>query len=361
MPFTNNEQEITRQILLKANYDFARNFSLKLDDHEAVFTSDKVVRIIPGKRLVAFGRWNNQAVVAKIFFARQAKQHMQRDLRGAKALTEAKIPAPKVYYQGDAASRTMQVIIFERIQNAESLEDFWQRQQNSAESEPAMQALTLELATQHVMGLLQEDLHLKNFLWSGEKIYSIDGADIKCLREPLSKKTSIENLALLFSQLGLHTDKLQQRLFNTYVRARNWLIENADIQLLQKTIQQWNASRWLNYSKKIFRSSTQFGCIKKFSFYAIFDRRYFSKQHEHFLENPESFFNHPQLEVLKAGRSSTVVKVPIGERTFVVKRYNYKGLANAFKGWFKPSRAMSCWRLSHQLKFSGIPTANPIA
>lgn len=353
--------ELSRKKLVKADYSFSSPFLLTLAHHEEPLICEEVARMIPGKRLVAFGRWGNKAVVAKIFFSRQAKQHMQRDLKGVQALITAKIPTPALLHKDSTKDNAMHVLVFERLKNAESLEAYWQRNKFSPESETLLHALTIELATQHVLGLQQDDLHLKNFLVAAEKIYTLDGASIRIHDRPLSKKQSLENLALFFSQLGIHTNKLQQRLFDTYVEARSWLLKKSDLHFLKKSLRQWNANRWLSYSKKIFRSSTQFAKIKKLSVFSLYDRSYSSPDFQQFLANPEAAFTAADTQILKAGRTSTVARITVGQRKLVVKRYNIKSFWHGLSILFKPSRARLSWRVAHQLQFVGLPTAKPVA
>lgn len=356
-----HSQEMSRQNLAKADYSFAAPFFLTLADHEAPLICEEIARIIPGKRVVAFGRWDNKPVVAKIFFSRQAKQHLQRDLKGAQALLAAKIPTPKIYYHGSAKDSSIAVLIFERIEDAESLDSFWQKYKYSPESEAVLRSLVIELATQHVLGLRQEDLHLKNFLVAAEKIYTLDGAGIRTQAGPLSKNQSLENLALLFSQLGIHTNKLQHRLFHAYIQARSWLLKKSDLHFLQKAIRHWNVTRWFYYRKKIFRSSTQFAKTKNLRTYTIYDRQYLSPAFQEFLAEPDSIFTKPDTLILKAGRSSTVASVTLGQKRLVVKRYNIKSFWHGLSKILKPSRALLSWRLAHQLQFVGIYTAKPVA
>ncbi|HSW71695.1 MAG TPA: hypothetical protein VLH77_06975, partial [Gammaproteobacteria bacterium] len=258
MPYANlktqHPGELDRKKLAKADYSFSSPFLLRLAHHEQALICEKVIRIIPGKRMVCFGSWNKLAIVAKIFFSRQAKEHIQRELKGARLLISAKIPSPPLLHIDHTLDQTIHILIFERIQNAESLDSYWQKNKLSQASENSLHALTVELATQHVLGVLQEDLHLKNFLVAAEKIYTLDGGSIRSHAKPLSKKQSLNNLALFFSQLGIANQYLQQQLFETYVQARSWLIKKSDLLFLQKTLHNWNCTRWWNYSKKIFRS-----------------------------------------------------------------------------------------------------------
>jgi len=156
------------------------------------------------------------------------------------ALRRAKIPSPTLLHTDASPDKTIQLLIFERIENADNLENVWQKFKFSPESEIPLRALTIELATQHVLGLEQADLHLKNFLVTSEKIYTLDGSSIRTHDSSLSKKQSLENLALFFSQLGIHRHQLQYRLFQFYIHARGWLIKKSDLHFLQKAIRHWN-------------------------------------------------------------------------------------------------------------------------
>lgn len=352
--------EITGQMLRKATHGFSSTFVLSLPKQVSLIC-EEVIRLVPGKRLVAFGLWKKKQIVAKIFFNARAKQHMAREIRGIEALTTAKIPSPAILFYGQSIDPSISVLIFERIAQAESLDTFCQKHKNSPKTEAMLTHLTIELATQHVLGLIQEDLHLNNFLIAADKIYTLDGANIRKLDKPLDKKQSLENLALFFSQLGISTNTLQQCLFHTYIKTRSWVIKKADLQFFQRALLQWNIKRWVAYRKKIFRSSTQFCRIKNFQHFILYERHYDSPLFEQLIQNPDAFFSLPSTEILKAGRTSTVVKIPLDNQQIVIKRYNIKNFHHRLKRCIQPTRAQLSWRLAHQLQFVGINTAKPVA
>jgi tRNA A-37 threonylcarbamoyl transferase component Bud32 len=354
-------QNMTFKILRKADRAIPVPFNLELLDNEAVLRCDKVVRIIPKKRLVAYGVWNNQRVVAKMFYESRAENHLTRDIEGVEALVESGIPTPKVLYKGVSKDRHIFIIIFERILESKNLEDMWQQKRNIEEITPLMKHITLELATQHVLGIVQRDLHLKNFLITKRKIYTLDGGSIDWQEDILSKEESIKHLALFFSQLGVGTEKLQEYLFDVYVKARSWIVRPADRELLQKSLEKYNKSRWIRYLKKIFRNSSSFAKIETTRQSIMYDREYASEEFLNFLKNPDVIFIHPDTRMLKNGRSSTVVKVKIGEKTLVVKRYNMKNLWHWLRRCLRMTRAATSWRLAHRLQLFGVPTAKPVA
>ncbi len=64
-----------------------------------------------------------------------------------------------------------------------------------------------------------------------------------------------------------------------------------------------------------------------------------------------------EMKILKAGRCATV-----GVRDgLVLKRHNFRDLANLAKDSFRPSRAERAFRKAYHLELVGIPTARPIA
>jgi tRNA A-37 threonylcarbamoyl transferase component Bud32 len=355
-------QHMTFKVLRKADRAVPVPFNLELFDNEAILRCDKVVRIIPKKRLVAYGVWNGQRVVAKLFYeSSKASDHLTRDIEGVEALVESGIPTPKVLYQGVSQDKRISIIIFERILESKNLEDIWRQKKNIEEVTPLMKHITLELATQHVLGIVQKDLHLKNFLITKRKIYTLDGGSIDWQEDILSKEDSIKHLALFFSQLGVGTEKLQQYLFDVYVKARSWIVRPADCELLQKSLEKYNKSRWIRYLKKIFRNSSSFAKIETTRQMIMYDREYVSDEFLNFLKNPDVIFIHPDTQMLKPGRSSTVVKVNIGGKTLVVKRYNMKSVGHWLRRCLRVTRAATSWRLAHRLQLFGVPTAKPVA
>src|SRR5205085_10128281 len=124
------------------------------------------------------------------------------------------------------------VLLFERLFEAENLDEIWRKRKNTAELLPLLQAMTIELATHHVFGIVQHDLHLKNFLVIDRKIYTLDGAQIESFPYLLPKTPSMKNFALFLSQLGTGMQEQQKALFKHYAKARGWLVKEEDIKEL---------------------------------------------------------------------------------------------------------------------------------
>jgi tRNA A-37 threonylcarbamoyl transferase component Bud32 len=337
-------------------------FQLPLSDCKDVFLCTEIVRVIPGKRVVAFGTLGDKHVVAKLFFEHQhAQRHAKRDAGGIKALLESGVLTPALHYQGTSIDKRVQVLIFERIKDCVSVDVLWQNRSSIKELLPLMHSMTIELATHHVLGIMQRDLHFKNFLVKHDHIYTIDGGDLEIFDRPLSKKESLENLGLFFSQLGAGSDALQKTLFMTYVEARGWIVKKNDIADLNAAVENWTQRRWESYSKKILRTCTAFVRQQNINSVTMYDRDYESTAFLEFLKNPESIFSAPDTEMLKAGRSATVVKVKIDDTYFVMKRYNIKDTAHRMRRCLRPTRAAKGWCLAQRLRLMGVATAKPAA
>jgi tRNA A-37 threonylcarbamoyl transferase component Bud32 len=350
------------KILKKAARAIPTPFELQLHEQEEPLICEKVIRIIPRKRIVVFGTWKNQFVVAKLFFERsKAKKHSKRDVTGINALSAVNIPTPALLFDGTDKAKRIHVLIFERILDCCNLDVLWQEKGDLEELTPLMRAVTIEIATQHVLGIVQRDLHLKNFLVTSKTIYTLDGGSIEQFDGPLSKKESLDHLGLFFAQLGVGSDKLQQELFNLYTQSRGWIVRPADLDLLKQSTKKWIALRRERYQKKIQRSCSAFARVEKLNAIIMYDRDYLSDQFNQMLANPDAFIAKSDTKILKAGRSSTVAKLELDNRTFIIKRYNIKNFWHWLRRCFRPSRAYHSWRLSHLLRHVGIPTAKPVA
>ena len=139
------------------------------------------------------------------------------------------MPTPALLLETTSQDGHIYVLIYERIMHSENLYDAWQ-ELKSEESKilPLLKSVIVEIATQHVLGIVQHDLHLQNFLITEKKIYTLDGAQIEKQDDLLSREESIENLSLFLSQLGMGFEQIQEKLFDHYARSRGWLTKPVD-------------------------------------------------------------------------------------------------------------------------------------
>lgn len=387
--------------LYAANFNFNQPFCLRLSDNQ-YFIAQQVARILPRKRMVVFGIWQGKPIVAKLFYdPAHAKRHVEKDVAGVKALQKNKIPTPALLYQGTSEDGRVEVVIFERIMNSANLEDVWRSKQSLEQVMPILKVVIIEIATQHVLGLLQQDLHLRNFLLTekrvftpptpvdeeqqfhlapdnsddnapeiseetptaaaGIAVYTLDGAQIKEYPHLLSKSVSMNNLALFLSQLGVNLEPFQEELFKFYAEARGWSLKPADTMEIFILIRKWTNHRWHEYAKKIFRNSSHFVRVDHWTSLAMYNRLFEGPELKAIVENPESAFTMTGARLLKAGNSATVIKVTLDGRDYVIKRYNIKSFWHGLRRCLRATRAKTCWRLAQKLFLFNISTAMPIA
>lgn len=353
-------RSVTRNDLCHADFQFATPFVLELEQGELY--AEKIVRLMPGKRMVVFGVWRGVEVVAKLFFDKKnSERHFKADLAGIKSMQEYKIPTPALCYSGKDAENNIDVILLEKINHTQDLEALWFNHGAVETTVPLLHLLMIEIATQHVLGVRQQDLHLGNFLFARNVIYTLDGAQIEIQKNMLQRQESIENVALLLSQLGAGVETLQISLFLHYAKARGWLVKPADMTEIKFQIRKCDVQRWQHYQKKIFRDSTDFIKIHRFGMQGAARRDCMGADLKAFMQDPDSVFARTDAVMLKNGRSSTVIKIQMDGRDVVVKRYNLKNAFHRMRRLFRQTRAAHSWRLAHKLKLFNLNTPLPIA
>lgn len=337
------------------------SFQMQLED-EQVITIEKILRLVPKRRLVAIGSWKGESIVLKLFFHRKrASMHANKDANGSLTLQKIKIPTPPLLYKGISQDKQTQVLIFSRIFDAETLDLIWWNKARADEHIEKLKAVIVELATQHVFGVIQHDLHLKNFLATEKMIYTLDGADVELHADKLSKQMSMENIALFLSQLGTGVGDMQETLFRYYAKQRGWIVKSEDINMLFTMIKQWDDKRWGSFARKIYRDATDFQRIRTWNKKGMVYRDYTGAAFSEFIRHPDVIFSKSPDDLLKAGRSSTVIKATFDGKMIVIKRYNLKNIMHRLRRLWRTTRAEKNWRLMHKLNLFGIKTAKPIA
>ncbi len=352
---------ITWTELQRADYHFNRPFGV-LVEKDQVFEVTQVLRILPKKRVTAVGVWHGRPAIIKIFFdKRNALRHRDADVAGMKVCYVSNIPAPALYFEGTALDKRLQIVIYEFLQQGESLYSIWEKTADINTLEPLLKNVVIELATQHVLGVLQEDCHLKNFFITDKQIITLDGGQITASDKMVDKPESMENLALFLSQLGVGLEVLNDKLFIHYAKARGWLLKKNDITDFQLMIKKYDKTRWLDYDKKLQRSSSAHLKFKTLTQQGMVERAYLNVEMKAFLKDPDSVFSKPDNFLLKNGRSSTVIQAQLDGQAFVIKRYNLKHLWHRVRRSVRVTRALMCWRYAHQLRMFHVATPKPIA
>ena len=335
---------------------------LESDNQNIELTCSRILRILPGKRLVCSGEYNGQDVVVKFFLdSRRAEKHCAREEKGMRALKEAGIKTSSLQFKGFLKPGGQPVLVFRMIDRAIDFTEAWKHvRSDNRRSELLMQIVSI-IADQHEAGLIHDDLHMGNFLLAGNDIYTIDGdaINVRHKGKALSEVKSLANLGLFFAQIYPLFNHLVPDAFNVYLEKREWSRNTVTYNRLIKEIRHKHKKRKKKYLKKIYRECSAFICQKSWDRFLVYDRSYNTGKMVRFLTDPDTLIDTNRL--LKDGNTATVALVEVDCQRLVVKRYNIKNTWHAFKRSPRPSRAWKSWRNSHRLALLGIPTPKPIA
>ena len=355
-------QDLTLKALRKNPQNVPMPCKIELNDYKDPVICEQVVRLVPRKRMLLFATWGKTKVAVKIFYERgRAEKTSLKDVFGINILTKSNVPTPKLLYNGTIDKGRIKILILERLNNCFSMLELYAQRKSIDDIRLALSSLIIELATQHVLGILQRDLHLNNFLISKEKIYTLDGGQIEKFDNPLCKKLSIEYLALFLAQLGVGNDKTVNELFDIYTKSRSWIVKKADIKLFRYHLYQKRQERWKSFQKKIFRDSSAFRAIRKFNKSIVYNRQFESENFLDLLHNPEKYMHSKNAEMMKDGDSTTVIKLNLDGRSYVIKRYNLKHSLHRIRRALRTTRAVKSWMMSNHLYLFGVLTPKPVA
>ena len=335
---------------------------LKSDGSSVELICESIARIIPGKRLVCLGKWNKKPVAVKIFLnSKSARRHCKREIKGINAVANAGIKTPALLLQGNLQQGDIPVLVFQRIMPAFNPHEVFDMAETDEKRSELLKRIAVVIAEQHEAGLKQKDLHLGNFLFSDNDIYTIDGdtVDTGQTGTPLPKAMSLNNLGLFLAQFNRNFDHLFSTAFQAYTAKRSWPSDSSLFNQLLKEVkfQRKNGSK--KYLHKIFRECTSFVCHKSWNDFMVCERNFYHGEMKKLLSDPDPIISSSKL--LKDGISSTVALAEVDGKRIVIKRYNIKNFIHALKRCARNTRAWSSWRNAHRLESLGIPTPKPIA
>ncbi len=331
---------------------------LQLEDGRQLHCQ-RLVRLLPGRREVWQGELEGRPVFVKRYLsAKRAQRHWRRELEGIRAFQQHGILTPELLYAGSEQTHNQPVIVSAQIDNPVALNVAWDVA-GAHHRRQLLRDMVLLLAGHHRAGICQGDLHLGNFVLSGEKIFSLDGDGVKWLPAEDERAASLDNLALFIAQLPPEWEAQIPALLVHYQHGRGWE-QPPDGDDLRRRVSSARERRWRNWRGKLFRECSAFICKKSRGYYAVIDRESDSPELETLLTDPDASFPGRE-QALKNGNTCTVWAAPAGALKLVIKRYNVKGLLHGLKLSARPGRAMSSWESAHRLLFYGIATPRPVA
>jgi len=357
-------QAATQTVTLtpEIRFDEEGLFSLPLADGTSV-ACERVIRRVPGARLVCPGRWQGRAVYAKIFIGPRAERHAARDRRGVRWLQERGIATPALRYEAQLPDGAGWVLLFDAIEDSCNAEEYLASLAGNAQARlRLMETLVRLVARHHEAGLRQTDLYLKNFLIRGEQVYTLDGDGIRVGRGPLGPRRSLRNLAQLLSKFDVEDDVHLSRLLQIYAEVRGWRPDSRMLRRLEKAVWRHRYQVAQEYAmRKVLRPCTDVCVEKRRDRFLAVARADDGPELRALLDRPDDWLERPASHRLKNGNTCTVGVVATGERRVVIKRYNVKNFWHGVKIALRRSRAARSWCNAHLLRMYGITTARPLA
>lgn len=324
-------------------------FSIALADGRVLAVS-RLLRVLPGKRVVGEASLDGRRVLAKLFIASASERHWARERDGIEALAAAGVATPQLLWAGALAGGG-QALLTEFVDGAVSLDAL-----GDAADVSRLRTVMPLLAQMHAAGLAQADLHLGNFLCAAGCCYVIDGDAVSVSAKPLTAIEVRANLAILFAQLPPRQDQRLAEVLATYAATPGAQVPAAASLLAE--VQTVRSRRLRHFLAKTGRECSQFAVSRSLRRLVVVSR---AEQPllQALIDRPDAVLAEGQR--LKSGGTCTVAGVQLGDSRVVVKRYNLKHWRHALSRAWRPSRAWHSWREGHRLDFYDIATPRPLA
>lgn len=318
---------------------------------------DSILRIVPGKRLIGISTWDGKAVIVKLFFqSGHWQRNLAADVRGINLLSQANISTPEILQQTTTVDKKGGALIIEYLEEGISLTTLLDAAHSEADQLNVLQMAIEGIATCHEAGIWQNDIHLDNFMACNDRVYLLDGGNVKSVPGSVTPATRLANLSLFFAQFPVAMDHRIETLMKHYTK------QGADLPIsgvsaFQEHVHIARRRRIASYEKKLFRSTTANRCVRSASQTLVYDREIESAEFEAFVADPDLAIENGKL--IKDGNTATVAEVTIADRVYVLKRYNIKSFTHGLRSLFGKSRAYNSWRYASVLEMLGVGVPHP--
>ncbi|MCB1645149.1 MAG: serine/threonine protein kinase [Pseudomonadales bacterium] len=348
--------------LIEAGRELAAPFCMEVirDSQTRTLTVQQIFRLLPGKRIVALAECCGEQLLIKTYIGRTATKYMARERNGVNLIADAGVRTPSLLWHGQLADGRGHILAFEYLESAVSLFDSWQTAEGYDEQVAILTRAMQIIARLHNVGVVQDDLHLANFLMADNRLYTIDGGGISRRSEPpLPRSHSLNNLGLFFAQFFPTFDEMVRVVFPAYEAIRGWGADASRLPELRREILRNRENRKRNYLDKVFRDCTRFLCRSSLKEFMVCERSEYNAELEELLADPDRFIDNA--EILKNGNTTTVALVNLSDRALVIKRYNIKDAVHGLKRALRKSRAWHSWSNAFRMEFLGIRSLKPVA
>jgi hypothetical protein len=311
----------------------------------------KVYRAIRGKRIACLGTVRNSTVIVKLYFSKyKSRRNWKHSDRGCRAFVDREIPAPRILFSGYLPEYGFYAMVFEYLTEALRIDSALEACSESDQREKVLDILMACIASLHEHGILQNDLHLGNFMISGECIYALDGDQVTTQRRPIGRKRSFRNLAKLLANIPpAYISNIENRIIS-YVNKRGWDISHAEIRKVKEEIRRFRGNILSEYLRKIFRRRDPFVTHSDLRFYSVHDRHQFDVEFDDIIEAlKKSSFE-------KESYASGYYLALIGDKNLLVWSSRGYGPRILRRFW----SASRIWKNALMLRRIGVETPIPV-
>ncbi len=334
------------------------SFTLMLADG-SMLEVERIVRRVPGKRLVCQAIWQQQPVFAKIFLGSRSRRHAERDRQGSQWLVDKGLATPPLLHAAALPGVAGQALVYQAIVGSDNAENVLRRLAGKDQRLIFALALTRVVADHHAAGLLQTDLYLKNFLVQGDLIHTLDGDGIRRLAGWSVHNRALSNLARLWSKFDAADDDWLPQLYQAYCERRGWAPRSVQLKLLACEVRHIRHEVNSEYAnRKVFRTCSDVHVEQGPTRFLAVAREWVDRLGG-LLADPDKLVEEGIR--LKTGNTCTVGLVTHAGCKIVVKRYNIKSLRHGLGRALRRSRAARSWSNAHRLRIADIATAQPVA
>jgi tRNA A-37 threonylcarbamoyl transferase component Bud32 len=325
-----------------------------------VLTCTELLRHIPGKRRIYAAQFDNEKVIVKIHEKRlRAKSQLLDEWSKINRLAQAGLNSPRLYFCG-RTEHGQWVIVTEHIANSATALELYHDAESLQKKADVLTPLFSELARLNQAGFFQKDLHLGNFLVSGDKVFCLDTATMKFQPRPVDKAKSLRQLAILSWYVPQETRAELPRLLDKYAEVRGWKLTRDDRKAVEDYMHKHINREIKRQLKKTLRTSGRKIRFERDNIVAVFDTALCEN-----LDVPDFLSGIDNLmetgRVLKRRNTSFLSCVTVKNKDIVIKRYNHKGLWHSIRQSLRTSRARRSWLHGYRLTMLCINTPKPLA
>jgi tRNA A-37 threonylcarbamoyl transferase component Bud32 len=264
--------------LAEVTQDHARkgtplSVSLRVPDLGEVVCST-VLRAIRGKRIACIATAQGSTVIVKLYFARhKARRNWMHSSEGCRAFIERGIPAPRILFSGYLGEYGLYALIMEYLEGGSRVDTVLEGMPKDEARDELLCSLMETLAAHHAAGILQNDLHLGNFMLKDGVIYSLDGDQAASHRPPISRRRSRANLARLLANFPFALEEGLDACIDAYAHARAWSIPDPERKDLMGEVYRIRKRNLAQYLRKVHESRDPFITRSGHGFFSIVDQR----------------------------------------------------------------------------------------